>query len=343
MNGELVLVTGGSGFIGVHCIVQLLEAGHRVRTSLRSLARADEVRAMVAEGGADAAGVEFVELDLQRDDGWNDAFHGATYVLHVASPFPRHQPKDADELIRPAREGAVRAVRAARDAGAKRLVLTSSFAAIGYSADHADRPYTEDDWTDPDDASLTPYVRSKAAAERAAWDAVDREAPELELAVVNPTAVAGPILGRDLSASIDLMRTLLNGEAPAVPNAASTFVDVRDVASLHLAAMTHPDAAGERFIAASDDPIAYPTLAAIFREHLGDAAKRVPTRTSPDWMVRLLAPFNRDLRTLVPELGRRRRVSHAKATEVLGWHPRPAEEAVVATAESLIRFGLVKN
>lgn len=341
MSGELVVVTGGSGFIGSHCIVQLLAAGHRVRTTVRSLARADEVRAMVAEGGADAAAVEFAEVDLLHDDGWREAFAGATYVLHVASPFPRHQPRDAAELIRPAREGAVRAVRAARDAGAKRLVLTSSFAAVGYSA-VLDRPYTEDDWTDPDDEKLTPYVRSKAAAERAAWDAVEREAPDLELAVVNPTAVAGPILGRDLSASVDLMLTLLNGDAPAVPNAASTFVDVRDVAALHVAAMTHPDAAGERFLAASGDPITYPALAELFRERLGDAAKHVPTRRSPDWLVRALAPFNRDLRTLVPELGRLRYVSHEKATRVLGWHPIPPDEAIIAMAESLMRFGLVR-
>jgi dihydroflavonol-4-reductase len=343
MSGELVLVTGGSGFIGVHCIVQLLEAGYRVRTSLRSLARADEVRAMVVEGGADAAGVEFVELDLQRDDGWLEAATGATYVLHVASPFPPTQPKDPDELIVPARDGAVRALRAARDARVRRVVLTSSFAAVGYGAPHPDRPYTEDDWTDPSDERLTPYVRSKAVAERAAWDFIDREAPDLELAVVNPVAVFGPTLGRDLSASLQLMLTFLNGEVRGIPDAATNAVDVRDVAALHLAAMTHPDAVGERFLAVAGDPVPFRDLAVLLRENLGEAARHVPTRTVPSWVVRVAARVNPDLRAILPLLGRRPYTSHAKAERMLDWHPRSNEESILASAESLVRQGLVRD
>ena len=341
MNGELVLVTGGTGFVAGHCIVQLLDAGHRVRTTVRSLRRADEVRAAVTEGGADAAGLEFAEADLLRDDGWADAAAGAEFMLHVASPLPVTQPRNPDELIVPARDGTLRALRAARDAGVRRVVLTSSFAAVGYSADHPDRPYTEDDWTDPADERLTPYVRSKAAAERAAWDFIDREAPELELATVNPVAVFGPALGPDLSTSLSLLLTLLNGDVPVVPRAATNAVDVRDVAALHLAAMRHPDAAGERFLAVAGDPVTFPDLAALLRERLGDAAKHVPTRTIPDWVVRVLGRFSAELRAIRPQLGRLPYASHAKAERMLDWHPRSNEESIVAAAESLVRLGLV--
>lgn len=341
MSGELVVVTGGTGFVAVHCIVQLLEAGHPVRTTVRSLERADDVRAMVAAGGADASAVEFVVADLLRDGGWTDAAAGATFLLHVASPFPVSQPKRPDELIVPARDGALRVLSAARDAGVRRVVLTSSFAAVGYTAVHPDRPYTEDDWTDPDDERLTPYVRSKAAAERAAWEFVDREAPDLELAVVNPVGIFGPALGRDLSTSLALLLTLLNGEVPAVPKVATNAVDVRDVAALHLAAMRHPDAAGERFLAVAGDPLTFPDLAGLLRERLGEAARHVPTRTMPDWLVRILGRFNAELRAVVPRLGRLPYASHAKAERVLDWHPRSNEESIVAAAESLVRLGLV--
>ena len=341
MTGELVLVTGGTGFVAAHCIVRLLDAGYRVRTTVRSLARADEVRAMVAEGGSDAAGVEFAEADLLRDEGWSDAASGAAFMLHVASPFPVSQPKDPDELIVPARDGALRALRAARDARVRRVVLTSSFAAVGYGAVHPERPYTEDDWTDPTDERLTPYVRSKAVAERAAWDFIDREAPDLELTVVNPVAVFGPTLGRDLSSSLALLLLFLNGEISAVPHAATNAVDVRDVADLHVAAMTHPDAAGERFLAVAGDPVTFPELARLLRERLGDAARHVPTRTVPNWLVRLGSRFNPDLRAIVPQLGRRPVTSHAKAERMLDWHPRSNEESIIAAAESLVRHGLV--
>lgn len=341
MNGELVLVTGGTGFVAGHCILQLLDAGRRVRTTVRSLRRADDVRATVTEGGADAAGLEFAEADLLRDDGWADAAAGAEFMLHVASPLPVTQPRNPDELIVPARDGTLRALRAARDAGVRRVVLTSSFAAVGYSADHPDRPYTEDDWTDPADERLTPYVRSKAAAERAAWDFIDREAPELELATVNPVAVFGPALGPDLSTSLSLLLTLLNGDVPVVPRAATNAVDVRDVAALHLAAMRHPDAAGERFLAVAGNPVTFPDLAALLRERLGDAAKHVPTRTIPDWVVRVLGRFSTELRAIRPQLGRLPYASHAKAERMLDWHPRSNEESIVAAAESLVRLGLV--
>jgi nucleoside-diphosphate-sugar epimerase len=342
MSGELVLVTGGTGFVGAHCVVQLLDAGYRVRTSLRSLARADDVRALVRAGGADPAGLEFAQADLLHDDGWRAAAEGASYVLHVASPFPVRQPKDPNELIVPAREGALRVLRAARDAGVQRVVLTSSFAAIGYGRPDPGRPFTEEDWTDPSAPGLTPYTMSKTLAERAAWDFVEREGAELELAAVNPVPVFGPALGRELSTSVELLLGLLNGQVPAVPNGTTTGVDVRDVADLHLRAMTHPDAAGERFLAVEGDPIRFPDLAKLLRARLGSNAKRVPTRVLPDWLVRVGALVNSELRAVAPQLGRSQRSSNEKARRMLGWQPRPLDEAIVASAESLVRLGLVR-
>ncbi|GAA4373259.1 NAD-dependent epimerase/dehydratase family protein [Agromyces bauzanensis] len=340
MNDELVLVTGGTGFVGSHCIVRLLDAGYQVRTTLRSLARADDVRALVRAGGADPAGLEYAQADLLHDDGWHAAAAGAIYVLHVASPFPVRQPKDASELIAPARDGSLRVLRAARDARVRRVVLTSSFAAVGYSS-RPDRPFTEEDWTDPDDPGLSPYVRSKAIAERAAWDFVDYEGGDLELSVVNPVGIFGPALGADLSSSVALLRALLTGRVPAVPHGQTSGVDVRDVADLHVRAMMHPDASGERFLAVSGEPITYPDLARLLRERLGDDARRVPRIVIPDWVVRIGANLDADLRAMLPELNRSRRASSEKAQSVLGWRPRPRDEAIIASAESLLRLGLV--
>lgn len=340
MSDGLVLVTGGTGFVGAHCIVQLLDAGYRVRTTLRSLARADDVRALVRAGGGDPAGLQYAQADLLHDDGWREAAAGATFVLHVASPFPVRQPKDPEVLIAPARDGSLRVLRAARDAGVRRVVLTSSFAAVGYST-RPDRPYTEEDWTDPADPGLSPYVRSKALAERAAWDFVEQEGGDLELAVVNPVGVFGPALGPDLSSSVALLLELLTGNVPAVPHGQTSGVDVRDVADLHVRAMTHPDAAGERFLAVSGEPITFPDLARLLRARLGERASRVPRLVVPDWVVRLGARFNADLRQLVPELERSRRASAEKAQRMLGWEPRSRDEAIIASAESLFRLGLV--
>ncbi|MDQ2661900.1 MAG: aldehyde reductase [Actinomycetota bacterium] len=342
MSGELVLVTGGTGFIGAHCIVQLLRAGHPVRTTVRSVARADDLRALVRAGGADPERIEITPADLMHDDGWSAAVDGVAYVLHVASPFPIREPRRPDDVIAPARDGTLRVLRAANQAGVRRVVLTSSFAAIGYST-QPDRPYTEADWTDPATPGLSTYVRSKTVAERAAWDFIDREGSGLELATVNPVGVFGPALGPDLSTSVALLRALLDGAVFAVPRGETSGVDVRDVADLHLRAMTHPDAAGERFLAVAGDPITYPDLARLLREQLGERATRVPRRTLPDWVARIGALVNSDLRAVVPELRRSRRASSEKAERVLRWRPRPRDEAILASAESLIRLGLVRH
>src|SRR5262249_27176226 len=253
MPDELVLVTGGSGFIGAHCILALLNAGYRVRTTVRSLKREGDVRAMLKVGGVDAGErLSFVEADLMSDAGWPAGVAGCSYVLHVASPLPPSIPKHEDDLIVPAREGTLRVLRAARDAGVKRVVQTSSFAAIGYGHELQSAPFDERTWTN-ERAKLAPYTKSKTLAERAAWDFMAREGGALELSVVNPVAVFGPVLGPDLSGSIFLIKRLLEGGVPAVPRLYFGLVDVRDVADLHLRAMTHPNAKGERFLAVSGD------------------------------------------------------------------------------------------
>jgi dihydroflavonol-4-reductase len=251
MSGETVLVTGGSGFVGVHCVLQLLGAGYRVRTTVRSLNRESDVRAMLKVGGVQPGdALSFAAADLNSDAGWPDAVSGCDYVLHVASPFPPAAPRHEDELIVPARDGALRVLRASRDAGVRRVVLTSSFAAIGYGHNAVNRPFTEEDWTDPTQ-DIGAYVKSKTLAERAAWDFIDQEGGRLELSVVNPVGVFGPVLGPDYSTSIMLVRRLVDGDVPGLPNMSFGVVDVRDVASLHLLAMTSPAAKGQRFLSIS--------------------------------------------------------------------------------------------
>ncbi|KRC82516.1 SDR family oxidoreductase [Sphingomonas sp. Root241] len=337
-----VLVTGGSGFVGSHVILQLLAAGHEVRTTVRSLSREAEVRTTLAAAGADAGDrLSFFAADLEKDDGWGEAAAGCDYVHHVASPFPPAQPKDEDELIRPAREGTLRVLRAARDAGVKRIVVTSSFAAVGYGHGQRDTPYTEADWTDPDGPAVQPYMKSKTLAERAAWDFIACEGNGMELAVVNPVGIFGPALNGDLSTSIFLVKTMIEGKMPGTPRLYLGVVDVRDVADLHLRAMTDPAAAGERFLAVAGEAMSFHQMAMVLRERLGPAAAKVPKRQLPDWLIRLLAIFNPLAREAVPRLGIKASASNEKARRVLGWTPRSREDAIVASGESLIALGLI--
>ncbi|MFK0119646.1 NAD-dependent epimerase/dehydratase family protein [Streptomyces sp. NPDC090994] len=319
-----VLVTGGSGYLATQLIAALLREGREVRATVRSTAaREAGLRAAVRRGGADDAGLEVVAADLMADDGWPAALAGCDEVHHVASPIPATQPEDPDELIVPAREGVLRVLRAARDAGARRTVLTSSFAAIGYTP-KPDADYTEDDWTDPDTPGLAPYPRSKAIAERAAWDLVEREGGGLELVVVNPTFILGPTLTTDLGMSAQLVKSMLDGTLSVLPRQYFGVADVRDVADLHLRAMAAPGAAGRRFLALADGPtMSFLDVAGTLRRRLGGWAARVPTREAPG------------------EEPRRPVIHNDRARTELGWTPRPAETTIVETAESLRALGLL--
>jgi nucleoside-diphosphate-sugar epimerase len=339
-----VLVTGGSGFIGSYCILQLLEAGHTVRTTVRNLAREGEVRAMLKAGGAEAGDrLSFFAADLEKDAGWADAVAGSDYVLHVASPFPAANPKHEDELIVPAREGALRVLRAARDAGVKRVVLTSSFAAVGYGKPPQNGMFDETNWTDPKLAGLSAYTKSKTIAERAAWEFVASENGKLELSVVNPVGVFGPVLGPDFSTSILLVQRFMDGAMPGAPKLYFGIVDVRDVADLHIRAMTNPAAKGERFLATGEKFLRMAEIAQILKSRLGAAASKVPTRELPNWIVRLAALRDPAIKLITPELGKTKNATNEKARRMLGWSPRSNEEAIVSTAQSLVKLGLLRG
>lgn len=337
----MILVTGGSGFIASHAILQLLAAGHRVRTTVRRADREPVLRALLHAGGAaDEAALTVHVADLTADEGWAAAVAGCDAVLHMASPLPAGVPTREEELIQPARDGTLRVLRAARDAGVRRVVLTSSFAAIGYG--HAPRtaPFDERDWTQirPDTSA---YVKSKTLAERAAWEFIAREGGAMELVAVNPVAVFGPVLGADYSSSLEILARLLDGSLPASPRLWFGVVDVRDVAALHITAMTHPAARGERFLATAGDFLSMADIARVLRSRLGDRARRVPTREIPTALLRLAAVFSARARSVLPEAGKQKNGTSAKARTLLGWSPRSNEEAILAGAESLLLRGLV--
>jgi nucleoside-diphosphate-sugar epimerase len=320
MADEQVLVTGGSGFVGSHCVVALLNAGYRVRTTVRSYDRTANVRAMVARSGAEPGDkLTFAVADLNADAGWAEAVDGTKYVLHVASPFPPEEPTHENHVIGPARNGTLRVLRAARDAGVKRVVLTSSFAAISYGHGEVDREFTEDDWTNIDGDGVTAYVKSKVLAERAAWDFINSEGSRTELSVINPTGTFGPTLSEDISTSLIVILTLITVPVAQMPNVCFPVADVRDVADIHVRAMTHPAAAGERFIICCDGgPVTMRQAAYILRDWTG-----------VDDVIE------------APVLGDVRRPSNRKAKTVLGFAPRPIDEALLSTAGSLVRTGLV--
>ena len=336
-----VLVTGASGFVAQHLILQLLAKGYQVRGTLRSLKRADEVKSVLAAFDPRASEIDFVEADLASDAGWAEAVKDCTYVQHIASPFPAVHPKDENELIRPARDGALRVLKAAKAAGVKRVVMTSSMAAIAYGhGDNRAEISDETMWSNPAGPDNTPYTKSKTIAERAAWDYVNGEGKGLELAVINPTGIMGPALSKDVSTSLEIPIRLMNGKTPGLPRIGFSLVDVRDVAECHVKAMEIPEAAGERFLA-TEGFLWFTEAAEVLRQKFPAFDSQIPKRKIPDFALKLLAVFQPIYRQTVTELGRTRKASNAKATRVLGVKFRTAEEALVASAESLIQLKVI--
>ncbi|MCY4753147.1 NAD-dependent epimerase/dehydratase family protein [Pelomonas aquatica] len=335
-----ILVTGGSGYVAGVLIRQLLAGGWQVNTSVRDLAREPELRQLLGVASGDDQ-LRCFAADLTADAGWAEAAAGCSHLAHVASPLPAGVPRDANELIVPARDGALRALKAARDAGVRRVVMTSSVAAIAYGHGPGEHHLTEADWTNLGAPGIPPYVQSKAVAERAARDWVAREGGGLEFCTVNPSVVLGPVASADYSASVLIVRRLLEGRLPALPNIGFGIVDVRDVAELHWRALTAPQRmADERFIACGGF-LWLREIAAILRAELGDQARKVPTLALPDWSVRLLARFSPTVRAAASELGTARHQDSSHARERLGWVPRAPREAIVATARDLMALGSV--
>jgi dihydroflavonol-4-reductase len=335
---QTVLVTGGSGFLGGWCVVELLQQGYAARTTVRDLARERQVRANVATQVEAGDRLTVAAADLTSDAGWDEACAGCDYILHVASPFPPKQPKDADELIIPARDGTLRVLRAGLAAGAKRIVVTSSVAAIrnGRRDGRApDRELTEADWTDPDNPDLTPYTRSKTVAELAAWDYMRSQGAQERLVTVQPGAIVGPVLGDDRSYSLQAVERMLSGRMPGLPRLGFSFIDVRDVAALEVKAMTAPEAAGQRLIAAADF-LWLSDVAQIIRDQLGPDARKVPRRRVPDALVRVFARFDPQLASVVDALGQKTTYSLASSERRAGWSPRPVEQTIVDCARSLL-------
>lgn len=340
-----ILVTGGTGYVATHLIVQLLSAGHVVRTTIRNADREQEVLETIRPHVADLdmSRLSLFVADLSSDSGWDEATKGCDYVHHVASPLPSANPQNEEELIRPAREGTLRVLKFSRDANVKRVVLTSSFAAIGYGYKTQPAAFTEEHWSNLyGGVTVQAYQKSKTLAERAAWDFIEQQAGRLELSVINPTGIFGPLLGPRIGASVELLRTMMGSGMPACPKLCFGVVDVRDVADLHVRAMTAPDAKGKRFLATSTAATARMLdLANIVRVSHPQFAGKLPARELPNTIVRIGSLFSPKLAAIVPGLGVSKRFDNSRAKE-LGWAPRSVEQSITDTADSLVRFGLVK-
>lgn len=343
-NSETILVTGGTGFVGMQIVLQLLQKGYNVKTTLRTLKNKDKlIETLKFHGITSFDSLSFVETELTKDDNWEEAMKGCKYVLSVASPVFFEIPKDENEAIRPAVEGILRILKFARNAGVKRVVMTSSFGAVGFSHTDKNTETTEADWTDPNLKGLSAYEKSKGLSERAAWDFINTEGGDLEFVAINPVAILGPSLSAHISGSFDILKHLLDGSMKVVPNIPLNIVDVRDVADLHIRAMTNPDANGQRFIASADGQISMPEIAAFLKRKIPDVAAKVSTKTLPDWILNFASVFNQQAKTGSMFLKVNRSVSNVKAKKILGWTPiANNEEAILASMESIIKYGIIK-
>ncbi len=340
MTDKPILITGISGFIAKHCALELLAHGYAVRGTVRSLAKGDEVRATLAKH-CDTAKLTFVQADLLADNGWAQAMAGAGGVLHVASPFPAGEPKDPDELIRPAVDGTLRVLRAAVAAGVPRVVQTSSMAAVvsGHPRDRT-KAFDEDDWTNLDAPGVITYNRSKTLAERAAREFAASVGAALHFCSINPGLVLGPVLDADIGTSADVIRMFLRGKYPGTPRIWFGVVDVRDVARMHRLALETTQPSGGRYLAVSE-AVRFLDIARPIREQLGRAARKLPSRELPDFLVRLVALFDPTARLILPELGFAFQVDNTRTRRALNMDFIPVSESAPATASSLIALGLV--
>lgn len=336
---DKILVTGLSGFIAKHVALQLLNKGYEVRGTIRALNKAIQVKKSLEGAGADVSRLSFVAADLISDDGWDEAAKDCSGVIHVASPFPTSQPRDRYALVPAARDGALRVLKAAKNAG--HIVMTSSMVAMMYRADRPPvMPVTENNWTDEDWKRNTPYIVSKTAAEQAAWDAAVIGGFKHRLTMVNPGLVLGPPLDDDVGPSLDLVKLMMKGAYPALPNVAYPIVDVRDVAAAHVAALETPETGGRRLIASADS-VSLRGVADILRETFPDYAKKIPTAVLPDGIVRMMALFDRSIASVVPDLGCEPRAETAYVTAITGVRFRPAREAIIDAASALVRLSAI--
>jgi nucleoside-diphosphate-sugar epimerase len=344
---DRVLVTGATGFIAQHCLLQLLESGYEVRGTARAAGRRAEVAAVLSPHLSDGArgrldALDVVAADLTSDEGWTNAVEGCRYVLHVASPLPRGVVKDENELIVPARDGALRVLRAAKEAGVERVVLTSSLSAIVYGNDRS-RLFTEADWSNLDGPRIGAYDKSKTIAERAAWQFMDgvKGTSPMQLAVINPGLVLGPLLSSDWGTSGEMVKRILSHQVPAIPNINFATVDVRDVASAHLSAMISPEAAGQRFICAEANH-SMMEIAQILKARYGTRGFKIPTGRLPSFVIRVMAVFDKTVRLALNDLDSTQNVDSTKIRTVLKWQPRDLVEMTTSMADSMIEYGVVR-
>ena len=333
---ETVLLTGISGYVGLHCAAELLNQGYKVRGSLRDLAKMDEVLDALKTASVDTSLLEFVELDLLRDEGWGKSTHGVTYLMHVASPFVIANPRNENDMLKPAVDGTLRAMRAAQMAGVKRVVLTSSIVAM--MGGKMSGTFGPDDWTPTNTSSVSTYSKSKTLAEQAAWDFMKTQADGavLELVSVNPGGVFGPPLGKNISGqSMSMVAQMLAGKLPMVPNIAFPMVDVRDVATLHVKAMVHPDAAGLRLIASRAEGTSFSSVAQILKDHGYEGPS---SRVAPSLLLKVAALFDREAQGMKGWLGMNVSADNSKTVELFDWTPRPFDECVIETAEAVSKL-----
>ena len=336
---ETVLVTGGTGFIGLHCLQQLLDKGYKVRTTIRSESRKQEVMEAMKQHSSNCKNLEFFIADLLNDDGWKEAVEGSKYVLHVASPFFLGEPENEDVFIKPAVEGTLRVLKACADSDVQKVVLTSSFAAVGYGHSREKEVYTEEDWSSVD-GEISPYAKSKTLAEKAAWEFVENleESKKFELTVINPVAVTGPMLTSDIGSSNDFLLKLISGSMPACPKIHMGYIDVRDVAKAHIFSMTEEKTNGERIIVSENE-----MFFAEVGKTLNEAGfKKSPTKEMPNFLVKIMSLFVGELKTLLSALNRKGDIDKTKAKSFFNWDYISTEQSVTETAQQLQDMGLIK-